>query len=250
MSEQKVNDQLSVEWDERVETILKGWGEKASCYQLMHDRSHKKYWLLNSWFAIPIIILSTLTGTANFAQESFAEIYKYYVIYTIASINILIAILQTISQYLTIGQLVEGHRIASINWDKFSRNIKVELSKSKLTRTNAGIFISQCQETYDRLIEITPNLPQDSIEWMKKLVATGKNLDNMNVCFRCCCFPFGCKGFICRCCNKKKYEERILANKKAIDNIQLPEILGKLTPILINTPKLIENEYSIYNIEN
>jgi len=233
-------------WDDREENILKGWAEKASCFQLMHDRSHKRYWCLNAWFAIPIIIFSTITGTGNFAQESFGEDYKLYIIYTIATINIITAILQTISQYLTIGQRVEGHRLAAVSWDKFSRKIKVELAKDRDSRQSVGEFLSNSQETYDRLIEITPNLPQDTIRWMNTMVDKGVNRDNITCCtclYKCFCFPCGCG---CCMCKKKKHIEKYANIKKTMTDIELPEILGKIQPVKVNKDSSSKNIYSIY----
>ena len=31
---------------------------------------------MNTWFTIPVIIMSTLTGTANFAQDKFPDNYS------------------------------------------------------------------------------------------------------------------------------------------------------------------------------
>ena len=47
-------------WKSEQEDILKVWADKALCYKAMHDRSTKKFWCLNAWFNIPIIILSFL----------------------------------------------------------------------------------------------------------------------------------------------------------------------------------------------
>ena len=248
-----IDEPMNKTWDEREESILKGWAEKAACYQLMHDRSHKRYWCLNAWFAIPIIIFSTITGTGNFAQESLEDSLKLYFIYSIASVNIFTAILQTISQYLTIGQKVEGHRLASVSWDKFSRKIKVELAKDRESRQNVGEFLSNSQETYDRLIEITPSLPADTIKWMNKLIDTGGNSDSNRGCgciFKCCCFPCGCSGFKCICCKKKYYEEKANRTKSKMMNIEIPEILGKIEPVRVNNYQVVKkNIYSIYGDE-
>ena len=172
-------------------------------------------------------------------------------IYSIAAINILTAILQTISQYLTIGQKVEGHRLAAVSWDKFSRKIKVELAKDRESRQNVGEFLSNSQETYDRLIEITPSLPADTIKWMNKLAESGANTDDNRGCgclFKCCCFPCGCTGCRCICCKKKKYEEKYNRTKSKMMNIELPEILGKIEPVKVNNYKVVaKNIYSIYD---
>ena len=255
MSETKTNNNINTNnysWDDKEEEILKGWSEKGSCYQLMHDRSHKKYWCLNTWFAIPIIILSTVTGTGNFAQESFGPEYKYYIIYTIATLNILVAIMSTVSQYLQLGQNVEGHRLASVSWDKFSRSIKVELSKDRNSRQNVDSFILNCQEQYDRLVEITPNMPSDSIRWFRKLVKDGVDRDEKKgcrlCCYQMCCFSCGLDCCNIKCCCKKNNEEEIENIKKSLQNIELPEILGYIKPIDINNKENdYKNKYDIYN---
>ena len=122
------------DWKIEEEMILKSWSEKASCFQVMHDRSFKRFWCLNAWFAVPVIIISTLTGTGNFAQNSLPEEYKIYAPYIIGALNIIAGIVSTIAQFLVVAQRMEGHRISSINWDKFGRRIKTELSKKKTDR--------------------------------------------------------------------------------------------------------------------
>ena len=58
----------------------------------------------------------------------------------IGSINIIVGILTTIQQYLKISELNEAHRVSSIAWDKFARNIKIELSKHPNERVEAKSF--------------------------------------------------------------------------------------------------------------
>ena len=58
-------------WHAQQEDILKSWSEQASCYRWMHERAYQDYNKKNMRFAIPVIIISTITGTANFAQGSF-----------------------------------------------------------------------------------------------------------------------------------------------------------------------------------
>ena len=72
--------------------------------------------------------MSTLTGTANFAQEKFPDNVKEYAM-IIGCVNITAGI-TTIQQFLKIGELNEAHRVVALSWDKFYRKIKVELSKS------------------------------------------------------------------------------------------------------------------------
>ena len=61
-------------WRKEQEDILKKWADKALCYKTMHDKATKKYWCLNAWFNIPVIILSTLTGTGNLHKVALIQV--------------------------------------------------------------------------------------------------------------------------------------------------------------------------------
>ena len=58
-------------WSDETELLLKEWSEKASCFRWLHSRCEKKYRFRYYCFSIPVIILSTLSGTANFGMDSF-----------------------------------------------------------------------------------------------------------------------------------------------------------------------------------
>ena len=128
------NDSISFkeqDWKKEHETILIEWADKAMCYRWLHARSHQAYSKTNAWFTIPVIIMSTLTGTANFAQDRFPPDIRPLAQMGIGAVNLFAGILTTIAQFLKIGELNEAHRVSSISWDKFYRNIKVELAKSR-----------------------------------------------------------------------------------------------------------------------
>ena len=147
-----------VEWSPENELIMVEWCDVAQCYKWLNARSHAKYAYLHAWFTIPAIIFSTISGTASFAQDSFPESIKSYAPAVIGSINITIGILTTIQQYLKISELNEAHRVSSIAWDKFARNIRIELSKKPTERTEAGGFIKHCRMEFDRLMETSPDI--------------------------------------------------------------------------------------------
>ena len=250
-------DKKRIEWREQNEQILKSWADKAQCYQMLHDRAHKRYWCLNAWFAIPVIIFSTITGTGNFAQDNVSDVWKSQFIFAIGAINIFSAIITTIAQFIGVAQKSEGHRLASIHWDKFSRRIKIELSKVRSERVECNNFMETCQLEFDRLIETSPNIPSDVVRWFRRLIREG-DADDVDGCQLCiyeyCCFPFGmeccnrkCNLFCCfsklPCCSKDK-----TSNRKPITGIEMPEIVGTIQPTRINTSNTEnDNEYDIYN---
>ena len=152
------------EWKAEHEKILVEWADKAMCYRWLHGRSHQAYSKTHAWYTIPVIIMSTLTGTANFAQDRFPENIKPMAQMGIGAVNIFAGILTTIAQFLKIGELNEAHRVSSISWDKFYRNIKVELAKSRDERMHVGHMLKMCKEEYDRLMETSPSVDEKIIK--------------------------------------------------------------------------------------
>lgn len=159
----KDDNQKPIVWTKDHEKILVDWGDKAMCYRWLHTKSHQNYSLTNSLFTIPIIIMSTITGTANFAQDRIPANARPYAQMIIGSVNIFAGILGTIAQFLKISELNESHRVSSISWDKFYRNIKIELAKSREERMDAMNMLKICKEEFDRLIETSPSIDQKVI---------------------------------------------------------------------------------------
>lgn len=153
-----------VEWSPENEKILVEWCDIAQCYKWLNTRAHNKYARMHTWFTIPAIIFSTISGTASFAQSSLNDTQKIYAPMVIGSINILIGILTTIQQYLKISELNEAHRVSSIAWDKYARNVRIELAKAPDERMEAGVFLKHSRDEFDRLMETSPSIPESIID--------------------------------------------------------------------------------------
>jgi len=156
-------------WNDSEVQILKKWGEIASSYRLLHDRAFREFQVKSYGLTIPVIILSTLSGTASFTIQSFPASLQTYVPMVIGGVNICVGIIQTVSQFLRVNELTESHRVASISYGKFSRNIVTELSLPPKERTYNGIdFVQVCRTEMDRLIEQSPIIPMDLLREFEK----------------------------------------------------------------------------------
>ena len=149
-------------WHTQQEHILKNWGETSACYRYLHYRAYQKFKKQSMAFTIPIIVISTITGTANFAQETFSPSVKSYVPAGIGTLNLIAAIMTTISQFLKVSELMESHRVCSVHYGKLSRNIRLELTLPLQERSHDGSnMIEICRSEFDRLIEQSPPIPGD-----------------------------------------------------------------------------------------
>lgn len=150
------------QWHSQHEQILKAWGESCACYRYLHYKSHQKFKKASMRFTLPIIIISTITGTANFAQDTFPTSWHEYVPAGIGTLNLIAAILTTVAQFLKINELQESHRVSSIHYGKLSRTIRLELNLPISERSHDGSnMVDICRSEYDRLIEQSPPIPGD-----------------------------------------------------------------------------------------
>ena len=169
LSEDNYNDESGNDsgWTPEHEGILIEWADKAMCYRWLHSKSNALYSYLNALYTIPVIIISTLTGTANFAQQRVPEQYQAFFMMIVGGFNLFGGIVTTIQQFLKITQLNEAHRVSSIAWDKFYRNIKIELAKHPLERIDVKQMVKMSKEEFDRLMETSPNIPEKIINEFK-----------------------------------------------------------------------------------
>lgn len=173
-------------WTKQQEQLMAEWADKAGCYRWLHDRCEKKYSMMNMWITVPVIILSTLTGTANFAIDGFVPgddpEMKKYIQAGIGGVSIFAGILTTLGNFLRFAQGSESHRVAGIAWGKFQRQIAVELAINPNDRLDCMDFLKICRAELDRLIEQSPPIPDDVIKEFKKEFEDKKDVKKPEIC--------------------------------------------------------------------
>ena len=157
-------------WTSELEVLVGDWADRAQCYRWMHDKTSRAYSSYNQYFMIPVIVLSTLTGTANFGLDSlFTDPNaKKLASLGIGGVSIFTGIISTVANFLRYGQGSESHLISSISWAKFSRLITIELALHPNERMEAFAFLKMFRIELDRLIEQSPTIPENVISNFKR----------------------------------------------------------------------------------
>ena len=157
------------DWSDEIEDLLSEWAEIAMCFAYLHNFSTRKYRRKYHHLQVPVIILSTLTGTANFATDSYVpENFQHGFSAGVGALNIFCGILGTLLAFLKYAEIYEGHRIAALAWGKLSRNIEIELSLQDRKRKPCRDFLKICRSEYDNLQESSPNVDLDIIGMFNK----------------------------------------------------------------------------------
>jgi hypothetical protein len=171
-------------WTYEQEKLLAEWADIAMCYRWLHDRAEKHYKRANYFITIPVIILSTLTGTASVGLSSIVGddlTAQKYAQLGIGGVSIITGILSTLGNYLRFAQLQEGNKNAALSWSKFHRMIRSELSLHPDRRQDCQDFLKHCRNDLDRMLENAPEIHTIAIDEFNKKIGSIKDLKVPNV---------------------------------------------------------------------
>jgi len=172
-------------WSKEQDQLMADWSDIAGCYRWMHDKAEKIYTRKNMFMTIPVIILSTLTGTASVGISSIAdgnEDVQKYLNFGIGGVSLVAAILTTLNNFLRFAQLSESNRVAGVSWGKLQRAIAVELALNPVERMDSLDFLKICRAELDRLIEQSPAIPDNVIAAFEKEFEDNKKLRRPDIC--------------------------------------------------------------------
>jgi len=157
-------------WKKSDEHLLEEWSDHGKTYRWMHEQGRLKYARRNATFQIPVIILSTITGAANFAQDRVPIDFQGHYSLIVGFLNIIAGVIATIQTFLKVSELLEGHRVASMSWGKYYHNVKTELQKDPEDRENVVDFMKYAKLEYEKLVEQSPPIPPEIIGVLKEQV--------------------------------------------------------------------------------
>jgi hypothetical protein len=146
-------------WTKELEDLMADWADKAACYRWMHEKTSIYCQERDNYFNYPIIILSGLTASANFALNSIVgddkEMQKWAQI-GLGGASLITGILQTFMNKLGYAKNMEAHRVAGISWGKFNRQLCIEMNLHPDERMDSSNFLKMFRIELDRLIEQSP----------------------------------------------------------------------------------------------
>ena len=152
----------NIHWSTPLEELIAAEGEKCRGYAYIHQKSEGYYSKRNNLIAIPVIVLSTLSGTASVGSSSLFQGETQISSIVIGLVSIGVGILNTIASYFAFSRKSEAHRIAYLNYNKLFQTISVEMSLPRTEREDPESLLKKIRDTMERLAETTPTAP-DSI---------------------------------------------------------------------------------------
>jgi hypothetical protein len=159
MTDDNKEDDLAVEWSDQLEDILAKEGERCRGLAWIHVRAEAMTAKYNTYVQVPVIILSTLAGTASVGSTTLFNGDTKTSSIAIGLVSIGVGIMNTLGGFFAFAKRSEAHRIAHLSYSKLFTKISIELSLPRKERSGAETLLLHVRETMERLAETTPNCP-------------------------------------------------------------------------------------------
>lgn len=160
-------DHPDITWSNQLEDIISAEAERCRGNAWLHQRSEIIQARNNNLIAIPVIVLSTLTGTASIGSESLFNGSQYAGV-GIGAVSILVGILQTLSSYFQFSRKAEAHHQAYLQYSKLFSWICVEMGLPRHERQGPEAILTQLRDQMSRLAETTPAPSMEIINLFNK----------------------------------------------------------------------------------
>lgn len=157
------------EWSDEVENILKSISEKAQIWRILNINSHTHFKYKYYCLMIPVIILSSITGSLNLALGSLNSQNDTIINLTIGFFGIIISILSTLNNMFSFQKRKDEHYRYSKEWYKIYRLITNQLSLERNKRNNVNMFFNFIINQVENIFENQPNIRKQTInKFLKK----------------------------------------------------------------------------------
>jgi len=163
-----MEEDRDIHWSEPLEILISQEGERCRGLAWINQKAEVYYTHRANAIAIPVIVLSTLAGTASVGSSSLFAGDTQISSVVIGLVSIGVGILNTISSYFSWSRKAEAHRIAYLQYSKLFSIIRVEMSLPRSERQEADRLLSQIRDAMERLAETTPSPPPTILDEFNK----------------------------------------------------------------------------------
>lgn len=150
----------NIHWSNQLEDLIAHEGEKCRGLAWIHQRAEQTLSRKNNVIQIPVIVLSTLAGTASVGSSSLFGNEAGISNIVIGFVSIAVGVLNTLGNYFAYARKAEAHHIAYLHYSKLFSWVNVELSLPRQERMQPAEMLKQLRDEMERLAETTPSPPE------------------------------------------------------------------------------------------
>jgi hypothetical protein len=160
-------EDTEVSWNSSLETLIGQEGEKCSGLAWLYGEAELYYSKMNNYIALPVIVLSTLTGFISGSSQMIFDNPTTSSV-GIGAVSLFTGVLSTFGSYFSWAKKTEACRITALQYTKLLKFITIEMTLPKEERIRARDMLKMIRETAERLLETSPAIPRHIIAEYKK----------------------------------------------------------------------------------
>lgn len=156
-------DIKTITYNDSLERLIADEGERTQGLSWLHNHASLYFQKINTYLALPIVILSTLSGAISASSTSiFIDIKGASL--GIGALSLFVGALSTIQSYFGFAKRAENHRICGVTYSKLNHFITIEMALPRKERMNAHDLLKIVRDQTSRLLETAPPVPEHIIK--------------------------------------------------------------------------------------
>jgi hypothetical protein len=171
----ELNENIS--WTPYLEKYFSDTAERANCMAWLHQNSEAIYSRRKVFIELPTIILSSVIGFGSVGSSTMFSGQTETASLVLGCMSLGVSVLQTIGSFFSWSKRAENHRLSAIQYSKLHRFISVEMKLPEKERIRPSDFLKMVKDTYDRLQETSPAIPDQVVSSFKKKFSVGAYAD-------------------------------------------------------------------------
>lgn len=157
----------TISWNSSLEKMIAKEGEKCAGLAWLYSETERYYSRNNTCVALPVIILSTVTGFMSGSSTLLFSGSDMSAIGT-GAVSLFTGVLSTIGSYYAWAKKAEACRISALQYSKLQKVIVIEMTLPKNERVPAPVMLKMMRENVERLLETSPAVPEHIIQKYKQ----------------------------------------------------------------------------------
>lgn len=163
------------QWPHEEELLLRMWGEQAIGYMWMHERAKVYYSKFHKFLSIPAMIIQSVLSSTIMGNSTYMASEDFRIV--IGMFLVLASILKSLTDYyFKTQENYERHRIAALEYRKFSSKIAVQLSLPMKSRDPCRQFLDYSEKKFNSLHGEFPDIPDSILKQYQKQIGNNPNI--------------------------------------------------------------------------
>ena len=141
-----------------AQTLVQEWFRRARQNQRIHYQCADHFDKKNRWLGIPVIVISTVVGSAVFATVEHEA--SGFIKIALGLLSILVAVLASLQTFLAYPERAERHRVTSARYASVRRELELLAATSDMSCPETKNQLMVVRQALDSCAEGAPHVPQ------------------------------------------------------------------------------------------